>query len=199
VKSFHDSWCSDVQLDVEEWNACATSGGDVNPFLLHEFFGALESSLSASPRRGWVPCHIALREGPRDADEDSSQTNGAASSTSTSSDHAEAEAVNVDSDSASEEALERLKASAGRLLGVVPAYIKSHSYGEYVFDSSWANLYAQVCPSPLDMPSPGAQQTRFTLRVLLLFCIYFFAIWLLQVSDGLREQSPKQESTLPTM
>jgi len=27
---------------------------------------------------------------------------------------------------------------AGRLLGVVPAYVKSHSYGEYVFDHGWA-------------------------------------------------------------
>lgn len=25
------------------------------------------------------------------------------------------------------------------LLGVCPLYLKGHSYGEYVFDSSWAN------------------------------------------------------------
>ncbi|XP_057827488.2 uncharacterized protein LOC131038920 isoform X2 [Cryptomeria japonica] len=29
----------------------------------------------------------------------------------------------------------------GALLGVVPVYIKSHSYGEFVFDHSWADAY----------------------------------------------------------
>lgn len=27
----------------------------------------------------------------------------------------------------------------GELLGVCPMYLKGHSQGEYVFDSSWAN------------------------------------------------------------
>jgi predicted N-acyltransferase len=30
-------------------------------------------------------------------------------------------------------------ASTGQLLGAAPMYLKGHSYGEYVFDSSWAN------------------------------------------------------------
>lgn len=30
-----------------------------------------------------------------------------------------------------------------RLLGAVPFYVKSHSYGEYVFDWSWANAFEQ--------------------------------------------------------
>jgi uncharacterized protein len=34
--------------------------------------------------------------------------------------------------------------ASGSLLAVTPAYIKSHSYGEYVFDHSWANLHAQL-------------------------------------------------------
>jgi predicted N-acyltransferase len=29
----------------------------------------------------------------------------------------------------------------GSILGVVPLYLKSHSYGEYVFDHSWANAF----------------------------------------------------------
>jgi predicted N-acyltransferase len=32
----------------------------------------------------------------------------------------------------------------GRLLGAVPMYLKSHSYGEYVFDWAWANAYAHA-------------------------------------------------------
>ncbi len=32
----------------------------------------------------------------------------------------------------------------GRILGVVPLYLKSHSYGEYVFDHGWANAYERA-------------------------------------------------------
>ncbi len=32
-----------------------------------------------------------------------------------------------------------LAEQAGRLVGAVPAYIKTHSYGEYIFDWGWAN------------------------------------------------------------
>ena len=32
---------------------------------------------------------------------------------------------------------------AGRALGALPLYLKSHSRGEFVFDFSWANAYAQ--------------------------------------------------------
>ena len=30
---------------------------------------------------------------------------------------------------------------SGRLVGAVPMYAKSHSYGEYVFDWGWADAY----------------------------------------------------------
>ena len=33
---------------------------------------------------------------------------------------------------------------AGRITGIAPCYRKSHSYGEYVFDHSWANAYTQA-------------------------------------------------------
>ncbi|MCW7541501.1 GNAT family N-acetyltransferase [Aquabacterium sp. A7-Y] len=32
---------------------------------------------------------------------------------------------------------------AGRMVAVCPLYLKSHSYGEYVFDWAWANAYEQ--------------------------------------------------------
>ena len=32
-----------------------------------------------------------------------------------------------------------LAEQAGRLVGAVPAFIKDHSYGEYIFDWGWAN------------------------------------------------------------
>lgn len=142
-----------MQLEKEEWNACATSGGDVNPFLLHEFFGALESSRSTCARRGWVPCHIAIREGNTSSEESGdsasapdNSTASLASSKSSSDSASEPEETKQESteDEMTEEEVARLKASTGRLLGVIPAYLKSHSYGEYVFDHSWANLYAQA-------------------------------------------------------
>lgn len=34
--------------------------------------------------------------------------------------------------------------AAGRMVGAVPAYLKSHSYGEYVFDHAWANAYERA-------------------------------------------------------
>ncbi len=33
---------------------------------------------------------------------------------------------------------------AGRTMGVMPLYLKSHSQGEYVFDHAWANAYMQA-------------------------------------------------------
>ena len=33
---------------------------------------------------------------------------------------------------------------SGRMVGAVPAYLKSHSYGEYVFDHAWANAYERA-------------------------------------------------------
>lgn len=51
----------------------------------------------------------------------------------------------------------------GRVLGVVPMYLKSHSYGEYVFDWGWADAYERsggryypklLCAVPFT-PVPG--------------------------------------------
>src|SRR5579864_8201702 len=32
----------------------------------------------------------------------------------------------------------------GRVVGIVPLYLKSHSYGEYVFDYGWADAYERA-------------------------------------------------------
>src|SRR5215469_15949177 len=37
-----------------------------------------------------------------------------------------------------------LEDEAGRLLGAVPMYLKSHSYGEYIFDHGWASGYERA-------------------------------------------------------
>jgi uncharacterized protein len=38
----------------------------------------------------------------------------------------------------------RVSDGAGRVLGVMPLYLKSHSQGEYVFDHSWADAYMRA-------------------------------------------------------
>jgi uncharacterized protein len=51
-------------LTPEEWNRCANSGAEpYNPFLDHAFLLSLEESGSASAKKGWLPCHFALRDG----------------------------------------------------------------------------------------------------------------------------------------
>ncbi len=37
-----------------------------------------------------------------------------------------------------------LESPDGRLLGAAPLYVKSHSYGEYVFDHGWANAFERA-------------------------------------------------------
>lgn len=37
-----------------------------------------------------------------------------------------------------------LRDAAGTLLGCAPLYLKTHSYGEYVFDHGWADAYARA-------------------------------------------------------
>ena len=42
----------------------------------------------------------------------------------------------------------------GELVGAVPSYLKSHSYGEYVFDWAWADSYqSPVSYTHLTLPT----------------------------------------------
>ncbi|MGO9986798.1 MAG: GNAT family N-acetyltransferase [Rhodomicrobium sp.] len=84
-------------IGAGEWDACSNPPGrPYSPFLAHAFFLSLEESGSASAKKGWLPCHLALRE------------------------------------------------AGGALAALMPCYLKSHSYGEYVFDHSWAQAYERA-------------------------------------------------------
>ena len=37
-----------------------------------------------------------------------------------------------------------LRDEDGQLLGAMPHYLKNHSYGEYIFDHSWANAFERA-------------------------------------------------------
>jgi predicted N-acyltransferase len=75
-----------------------------------------------------------------------------------------------------------LEDRAGRLLAAAPAYLKSHSYGEYVFDHGWADAYERAggryypklqvavpftpVPGPRLLAAPGPEQRRHRLALL---------------------------------
>jgi uncharacterized protein len=81
----------------DAWDACANpSGVPFNPFISHDFLGALEASGSVGKRSGWLPQHLVATD------------------------------------------------AAGRVAGVCPCYLKSHSRGEYVFDWGWAEAYERA-------------------------------------------------------
>lgn len=80
-----------AEIGQQDWNALT---GTRNPFMRYEFLHALESTGCTGPASGWLPRHLALRQGDV-------------------------------------------------CRGIVPLYSKTHSWGEYVFDWSWANAYQQ--------------------------------------------------------
>jgi predicted N-acyltransferase len=99
-------------IDRAAWNGCANPathagtgvgpadfGSDqerFNPFISHDFLGALENSGCVGGRTGWTPAHLVIED------------------------------------------------RCGSLLGATPAYLKSHSMGEYVFDHGWAEAFERA-------------------------------------------------------
>ncbi len=75
-------------IQPSEWDALVSG----QPLLSHAFLHALHETGCASPKTGWAPRYLLLRQ------EDA-------------------------------------------LVGAMPLYLKAHSYGEYVFDWSWADAY----------------------------------------------------------
>lgn len=49
-----------AEVSPAEWNALA---GDDDPFVEHGFLSAFEESGAVSPRTGWTPVHLVVREG----------------------------------------------------------------------------------------------------------------------------------------
>jgi predicted N-acyltransferase len=85
------------EVPQDEWDRCANPADQpYNPFLAHAFWLSLEESGAASAKKGWVACHLALKDGD------------------------------------------------GGLAAIMPCYLKSHSYGEYVFDHAWAHAYERA-------------------------------------------------------
>lgn len=98
-------------VPAEAWNALDPDG---NPFLRHEFLHGLEAGGCLGRASGWYPRHLLLwRVAPDEAAAD--EDDGVASEDDT--------------------------APPGELIGAVPAYVKTNSRGEFVFDWAWADAY----------------------------------------------------------
>ena len=104
---------SAAEVGRARWNAFANPSGvaDPHPFTTYEFFAALEESGSATRKTGWQPAHLLIDGPPPSAS--ARDAGGGRSSPS----------------------VERRPEGA---TGLMPLYLKSHSYGEYVFDHAWA-------------------------------------------------------------
>ncbi|NVB38936.1 GNAT family N-acetyltransferase [Pseudenhygromyxa sp. WMMC2535] len=96
-------------VDCASWNALDHRP---SPFLEWGFLRALERSGSTSVASGWDPHYLLVYSelpNARSSSPDQGGSEGEGSSP-----------------------------AGGQLLGAVPAYIKTHSYGEYIFDWQWA-------------------------------------------------------------
>ncbi len=51
------------EIPEQEWDACAGDPANLNPFVRHAFFSALEDSGSVSAESGWQPQHLVLENG----------------------------------------------------------------------------------------------------------------------------------------
>jgi len=118
-------------VDAASWDALDHGP---SPFTEYGFLRALELSGSVGPEAGWQPVYLLLEE------EESAEPQGAVLAQDDASSVSAAESALVDGATPSPSP----GPSPARLLGAVAAYIKVHSYGEYIFDWSWARASKQA-------------------------------------------------------
>ncbi len=91
------------------------------PFLSYLFLKGLEVSKSVDGKTGWYSYHIGIFDS---VDDNSVGKKPLTSPTSTVA-----------------QSKSKVPSQVKRLIGLIPCYLKTHSYGEYVFDHAWANAY----------------------------------------------------------
>ena len=105
-------------VSQQQWNSLQLQG---YPFVQHEFLHALEATGCLGKSTGWYPCYFLVKKVAVTAETDADET---PLSDAPVSDNA---------DSASED--------PGLLIAACACYIKTNSYGEFVFDWAWADAY----------------------------------------------------------
>ena len=104
-----------AHIDPVAWDGLLNLQALPTPFMRHAYLQAMHASGSAVPAQGWTPRFMLLWQ-------EEARAGGAGE--------------------AEEEAEER-EEPAGQLVAACAVYLKTHSYGEYVFDWAWANAYAE--------------------------------------------------------
>ena len=115
-----------ADVPADEWDALDPDG---NPFLRHAFLHGLEATGCLGRATGWHPRHVLLRR-VEDVDDGAAAPGG--SRHGGAADDATGEGGGDGEDDAPR---------PGELIGAVPAYVKTNSYGEFVFDWAWADAY----------------------------------------------------------
>ena len=115
------------------WDALARGEG---PFLRYDFLNALEQSGCCNEASGWIPQHLVIEKAAV-ADQSHANDRSPISDQSLITEQALAN----DQASSNEEVFSASDEST--VIAIIPGYLKTHSYGEYVFDHSWANAYHQ--------------------------------------------------------
>ena len=149
-----------AEINATAWDALLARQSRPTPFLKHAFLSALTATGCASDDTGWAPRFVTLW---RDTDDDEAMpaapVDGSAkrgqgdagaipdAAVGESGNDAESESESEsESDSGTEHTVSSSEDPPGpneRLVAAAPLYLKSHSYGEYVFDWAWANAYEQ--------------------------------------------------------
>jgi predicted N-acyltransferase len=107
------------QIDAVAWNGLLDVCAAPTPFMRHEYLYAMQESGSAVADTGWQPIYLVLSEAVP------------------ASDHQAGDAHATGGTAVGE-------APSSRLIGACALYLKSHSYGEYVFDWAWADAWQKA-------------------------------------------------------
>jgi len=100
-------------LDEVDRDAWNALNTDGNPFVTYEFLHGLEATDCLGADKGWYPRYFLVWQNYSDA-------------------------ASSDADNAAMQGKQ-----SGNLVAAMPAYVKTHSYGEFVFDWAWADAYSR--------------------------------------------------------
>ncbi len=118
----HDSL---QKIDKNDWNGLQLNG---NPFVRFEFLFALEQTGCLGNATGWFPRYVLVF----DCDDENEGENAGASDNKTK-----------DNETTAPEGTYPAKQSK-QLIAACATYVKTNSYGEFVFDWAWADAYERT-------------------------------------------------------
>jgi predicted N-acyltransferase len=135
-----------AEINAAAWDALLARQAHPTPFLKHAFLSALTASGCASDDTGWAPRFVTLWRDEEDNGKplDGTPTRGSGDAGTIAD--AAVDASERHADAGTEHTVSSSEDPPGpheRLVAAAPLYLKSHSYGEYVFDWAWANAYEQ--------------------------------------------------------